>query len=316
VAEPTEAKTPKIVVNRPALKVGVIASLVVITGLVVGLLAQDGLFSPDPGLPAHPDGLTTLALVLAVLAFLVQIFVFVVQTNAANSAERRSEHLNIETQGVLGKIEADSTATKEVLISQFNRLLDYVVDGRGPRAAPESVGEPKPDPDTVPPGDVKVEVDQPVTARQLERILGKALAPPERPTFEVDPPTGPSPEDEAIIEYLQEWPGEEEMKDSAKKLSELPSYGVALLTRYGIIEIKQRLEGVRVGLVNATPPPAITSLLIAKGLFKAHDDGLVALTEQGRELARSLPIGKETVEVPVWLDEVVGLMGPQTNLDE
>jgi hypothetical protein len=52
---------------------------------------------------------------LAILAFFIQIFVFVFQTHASDSAVRRSEQLNSQTHAVLGKIEADSSATKRSL---------------------------------------------------------------------------------------------------------------------------------------------------------------------------------------------------------
>lgn len=280
-----------------------LASLLLSLGLVVGLLAQAGLFVGDPGRPNHPDGLTTLALVLAVLAFLIQIIVFVVQTNAANSAVRRSEELNTQTHAVLGKIEAESTSTKEVLISQFNRLLDFVVDGGRATRPADSVersarrsADAKREPDA--------DQERPVTPSELQQALQVALRPPERPSFEVDATSGPSEEDQAVVDYMQAWPSKEEMDQAVRALTRLPPFALALLTRYGIIEIEQRLNGEQVGLFQTQPLPAITEDLISEGLLKQHDDRL-SLTERGREVTRALPVGKASLELPDWFDEAI-----------
>jgi hypothetical protein len=306
VDQSTEEGKPRVSINRAGLKAMTVASFVISLALLIGLLAQDGLFTNDPGRPNHPDGLTTLALVLAVLAFLVQLFIFVIQTNAANAAVRRSEDLNSQTNAVLGKIEAESTTTKEVLITQFNRLLDFVVDGSAASPPPaEDQEQSEPQGSDVQPSPTE-DPDRPVTASQLQRVIHEALRPRERPTFTAGGASHPSPEDLAIAEYLRAWPSREELERVLPEVKKLPPYGLALLTRYGIVEIKQRLEGKRVGLSPRSPMPVMTQRLLSEGLLRRQgDSGPLALTEKGRELARVLPIGKAPGEVPSWLDELL-----------
>ena len=286
-----------------------IASLVLSLALLVGLLAQDGLFTSDPGRPEHPDGLTTLALVLAVLAFLVQLFIFVFQTNASNAAVRRSEELNSQTHAVLGKIEAESTTTKEVLITQFNRLLDFVVDGgpERPRPAEDKKGKkPKGAGAQPPSADDSDGPDQPVTAAEMQSLLDAALRPRERPVFDASLKSEPSSEDRVVIDYLRSWPTREETERALLQLEELPPLALALLTRYGTVEIEQRSNGEPVGLYTSMATPSITQKLIDAGVLRSHgEDGRVALTERGRELARVLPIGKGSLEAPAWFEEAL-----------
>lgn len=301
-----EERKPKVTINRAGLRAVTLASLVLSLALLVGLLAQGGLFTSDPGRPDHPDGLTTLALVLAVLAFLVQLFIFIIQTNASNAAVRRGEELNSQTHAVLGKIEAESTTTKEVLITQFNQLLDFVIDsGGGKSRAVESSTRKEPKGADVHPATAE-EPDRPVTASELQEMLQEALRPRERPTFDVDLKPTPGPEDEMIIEYLRAWPSREEMEEALDQLRGIPPFALALLTRYGTIEIEQRTNGEPVGLYTSSAVPRITDQLVSEGLLRSHGElGRLALTERGRELARVLPIGKETLEAPPWFEELL-----------
>ncbi len=121
---------PRVQVNRPAL--WTLATCGVIVGFAA-LAAVGALTTLGPGDDSgQDDPLTALALLLAILAFVVQIFVYAFQTGQSNAATRRREELNTETRGALNEIRANSAATQKVLFSQFDRLLDYVV---GPEAA-------------------------------------------------------------------------------------------------------------------------------------------------------------------------------------
>lgn len=151
---------------------------------------------------------------------------------------------------------------------------------------------------------VAEEADSPVTASQLQRILLENLRPRERPTLEAAPRTSPGPEDRMIIDYLQDWPTKEEAEAAIGELKQLPPFCLALLTRYGITEVEQRMQGESVGLLTREPKLGITERLLEEGLLKPHGDRL-ALTERGRELARVLPVGKKTAEPPSWFDETL-----------
>jgi uncharacterized membrane protein len=298
-----EDQRPRITLNMAGWRAVTITSMIVTLGLVGTLLAQDGFFSQDPGLPDHPDGLTTLALVLAILAFLVQIFVFVFQTNSSAAAVQRSEQLNGETRNVLSKIEANSAATQAVLFSQFDRLLDYVVspssDGDTDANAVEEVLSVD--------GDAESESQEPATVADVQRIVSEWARPRERPSFATVLPGAnkSSEEDLRMVRYMQSWPSKEETEAAVGDLEKLSPLALATLTRFGTLEIDQRLKGQRVGLVRGKAMPKAVQQMIEAGLLR-QDGILVMLTDRGRELARSLPIGKAMDSRPDWYDDLQG----------
>jgi hypothetical protein len=302
-----QEQRPSASINKAGLRALFTGGLVISLSLLVALLAQDGLFTSDPGLPTHPDGLTTLALVLAILAFLVQIFVFVFQANGARASERRSEDLNARTHAALSKIEADSSVTQAVLISQFERLLDYVVDGPDARAV-KTESQDLEEPVGIAKGGAthsSQDTNAPVTAAELQRVLSDTLRQRERPTFDISAKRQqPSGEDRRTVDYLRAWPLREEAEATVSELAKLPPLALALLTRYGTAEIRQRLDGRPVGLVVGASRPAVTQRLIDAGLLRDAGDTTV-LTDRGRDLVRIMPIGKITNQRPDWYDEVL-----------
>jgi hypothetical protein len=273
-------------------------------GFAAALLAQDGLFSADTGLPDHPDGLTTLALVLAILAFLVQIFIFVFQTNASNASLRRSEELNIATQTLLERIKANSDATQRVLFSQFDRLLDYVVDPRSKTPdhhASTPIGEvlagERVDPDEA--------NEAPATVADVQRIVGELQKPADRPTFAVPEDGGPTEENQRLIKYLQGWPTRPQAEAAVSQLADLSPFSLAVLTRVGMTEIVQRLENEPVGMWKGKNVPEAVRELTERGLLREEEEDWMTLTDRGRELLRVLPMGKPDGGRPGWYDEVL-----------
>jgi uncharacterized membrane protein len=300
---PKEDQVPRAQVNKAGWRAVSVASVVMALSLVGALLAQDGLFSSDPGLPGHPDGLTTLALVLAILAFLVQIFVFVLQTNASGRSIQRSEELNTATLAVLSKIEANSDATQKVLFAQFDRLLDYVVE---PQSEPPRKGD-SADIDEIVSAESESEMnEQPATVADVQHIVSELVRQRDRPTFAASlPKAGPSKEDSRMIQHMVGWPSREEAEALVLELAKLSPLALATLTRFGNWEVLQRQRGERVGLVNVKGEPRVIPGLIESGLVK-EAEGRVVLTDYGRELARMLPIGKLYAKKPDWYDEVQG----------
>jgi hypothetical protein len=153
---------------------------VVALASVAGLLAQDGLWAKNPS-GSHPDALTTLALVLAILAFLTQLFVYVFQSEESRRAVERADELNVKTQSALDKIETNSSATQQVLFSQFDRLLDFVVGA--PQVSDK--GEPLSGVPIGPIDDsaIAATAQSPLTAADVRRAVMEALQPLERPRF-------------------------------------------------------------------------------------------------------------------------------------
>jgi uncharacterized membrane protein len=287
---------PRVVVNKGGWKVATVASTVVALSLLAALLAQGGLF--DASNEGHPDGLTTLALVLAVLAFLIQIFVFIFQTESSNASLRRSEHLNAETREVLSKIETDSAATQKVLFSQFDRLLDYIVGGSEIAEVPAGEEEEADDLDAV-----ESSQDEPLTAAQVTRMINEAARLRDRPQFELQGTGSPSEEDRRMIAYMSRWPSREEAERAVAEVAKLSPLAIAILTRMGMYELKQRRAGGPVSLKTSKGRPGQAELLEA-GLTRV-DGKRIYLSDLGRDFVRVLPIGKSPASRPDWADEVL-----------
>src|SRR4051812_48382734 len=78
----------------------------------------------------HSDALASIALVLAIAAFIVQIVVSSLQNAASRAAEAATRGLNFETNKALEQIKANAAANQAILARQFDTLLDALVKGR------------------------------------------------------------------------------------------------------------------------------------------------------------------------------------------
>lgn len=74
------------------------------------------------------DSLSVVALGLAVMAFVVQIIVFIVQNNAATKQAADTAALNAETLKALATIEAKSEGTQRTVGVMNERLLDFALN--------------------------------------------------------------------------------------------------------------------------------------------------------------------------------------------
>ena len=212
---------------------------------------------------SQQDPITTLALVLAILAFMVQIFVYAFQTNAAYAAARRSEQLDARSRRVLDKIKTTARVSHELQAAQFDRLLDYVVGPGGAAAANE----------------------------EGEQIEAATLG---RPRFAGI--STPSVEDLRIVEFLRSWPEIDRAKQSVATIVSLSPYSVARLKKYVDNEAKQRLRGASValrGLENDRDRVGESQEeLLREGLIANVEPERTVLTEEGREVGRLLAGGK------------------------
>src|SRR5690349_7146889 len=74
------------------------------------------------------SSLETIALALAVLAFVVQILVFLGQTTTQSQQSMRSEDLHSRTLGILADISATSESTTQALQEQKEVLLPALIE--------------------------------------------------------------------------------------------------------------------------------------------------------------------------------------------
>jgi hypothetical protein len=284
------------------------ACLLLTIGVVIALLSQTALWDRGAHDGAKPDGLTTLALVLAVISFFIQIAVFVLQTRTASEQVAQSHQLASETSAVLTKIEATSQATQEVLFSQFDRLLDYVV------AAPASPGSAAQPPEELVEGDQIVgqvtdepdsKPDAPVTRGDIERLVTELGNRP-RPAFSAR--EAASSPDSDLQSYLKTFPTRSEAEDAVALISQLSPLAVTFLTRVASGEADKG-ERVRIAQPSRQTDAgrSATQELESRGLITFSDptlEGSGRLTEKGRSTARVLPIGKQG-DRPDWWSDVL-----------
>jgi hypothetical protein len=308
--EPNDDREPRIRISKAGWRVAAAVSICVSICLVAVLLAQAGLFDRSATKSDHPNGLTTLALVLAVMAFFIQIFVFMFQIIVGSRSEVRGEQLHSKTQQVLDKIAANSDATQKVLFSQFDRLLDYVVGSPPehtdiPVEASESEEED---------GDATPETE-PITRAQVDSLIRDAVAQLSlRPTFSAERQGDPDPENKQILEFLISWPDRREAPAAVKKLRALSPLALSALTSYASFEILQRQQRRPIGITSKKGKnlwlPA--DELLQNGLLHRNSPTSYGLTEEGRALSRFLPTPKKSPR-PDWINEA---LEPLTKADK
>ena len=69
------------------------------------------------------DAFATLALALAALSFVIQIMVFVVQTNIANAQAVRAERLSSEMLSLVQELRVRTTSTQDLIQDQLGSVL-------------------------------------------------------------------------------------------------------------------------------------------------------------------------------------------------
>ncbi|GAA1028866.1 MULTISPECIES: hypothetical protein [Amycolatopsis] len=91
------------------------------------------------------DSLSTVALVLAILAFAIQIMIFIAQTAASTEQSKSTLEINSETKSILSELRTRTQATNDVLNLQFNKLLDkmlFVTQESEQNASEDATGSP------------------------------------------------------------------------------------------------------------------------------------------------------------------------------
>jgi hypothetical protein len=79
------------------------------------------------------DILSTVALSLAIIAFVAQLLIFIAQNGVAIEQSRQSLVLNAETKGLLVEIRTHASGSESILRTHFTKLLEYITDPTGPK---------------------------------------------------------------------------------------------------------------------------------------------------------------------------------------
>jgi hypothetical protein len=258
------------------------------------------------------DELGTVALILAVISFMVQFVAYGFQTSATNDATRRTEQLQSDTKTALQEIRVESAASKEFITNQFARLLEFVIGlASPPTPAPATEAE-----EAEPSSD---EVVRREAARLRRRQILESILRESDPTrWSATPGPGEiRPEEEGSAEENQEalqrmssWPSLEEAQHYAEILKQLPPMAVVLLERYAARETDQRKQGLKPGLVSYRRTALARKALLDAGLLEEAEGNRFALTELGREVSR---LWRAAGDPPEDLQEVLATLalGPE-----
>lgn len=248
------------------------------------------------------DALSTIALGLAVLAFTIQIIVFVAQVFAANNQTSRQEEIYARMNGLLEGLRGTAQGTQETLQQHLGLLLKAAT-GEARETLEETDGALQFDP-------------KEFEHRVLDRLRADAAF---RPAEALDGLAADvarhdiTDEDYSAIQTLETFPSaEEDARVDLDLLERLTPWAVKTLLRFGDHERRRRRLGTTAGLRKTDDAP-FTNELEEHGLVERYGpEGvrggrLVRLTDKGRRVARMVTAeGKP----PDWLKErQAGLAG-------
>jgi hypothetical protein len=223
----------------------------------------------------NKDALSTVALALAILAFTVQLIVFVAQQGLASEQGRRNEELYGSMQGVLAEIREKAAGTQADVRTISDRMLGAIMSKN---IADTPGGK-------IDPGRLVSEIGAVMEGDDAQQIaeVGRQIWPERRP----------SPDDAVLVELLQSYPAEAEVGDAMDMLVKLAPGDREALKTFGSDEIMARQPG-------SPFDPSLTHLagpgLADAGLIEPYPadrqkvPGLTVmhLTDRGRKVARLL----------------------------
>lgn len=291
-----------------------VLSLVLFAALIAQTSIEPG---PDTG---KADPLATLALVLAILAFLVQIVTYAIQARNTHEALRRGDEVNAGTKNILTQIRTTADQTQKTQTAQLDRLIDYFLE----RDVPAAVDRPDViDPEPAEHDDGAGEIDEELLSRKdatelVEDAIARyelgrrrASADAARSAIHKD---RPSPEDREIIDYMKSFPDREEAARSVEILNRLPRVAVMKLAMLAERELALLGRGQRSrSFFRADSPVRVA--LESEGLIRSTripDRGtasyVVHLTDRGREVARLVTMKHFEHPYPDWWDEAMAAL--------
>lgn len=219
------------------------------------------------------NALSTVALALAILAFSVQLIVFVAQQSLSTEAARRSEELYGSMQGVLAELREKAEGTQADVRVINERMLEAILSKNLAQSP--------------------VALDYGQIASQVANQAARAEEVVESPSAEFEqgflwPPRQPSPDDEKYVRMLQTYPAEDEVGDALEILEGLAPPDRIFLKGFGNDEINARRPGSSfdpswpMDAARGLLPYGLVEPLPSQGLEIGH------LTDKGREVARLL----------------------------
>jgi uncharacterized protein YlxW (UPF0749 family) len=255
------------------------------------------------------EALSTIALVLAIVAFTIQIFLFVVQSQAATEQRVRSEQLNTQTQALLVEVRATAQATQAMLSQQFNQLLQAFVTG-----AAQTAEETKFDPASFERrllANIRTAAQPAGTGASLAGSQATGTDGPERVVERVRPSRAQRERVAQLRtrnerpERLKTFPSEEGGRPAADLLRNLEPNVRKRLKQLAADEIDATEAGAYVGLSIGSEDDALRERNLVTSARVNTGEGLAVvtrLTDEGVAAARLLTaVG----EIPTWARDVI-----------
>lgn len=272
---------------------------VAITSIVINLALLVGLISTI-AVP-NTQALSTVALTVAILAFLVQMIVFFLQSWMSNQQMLRAEQLHSDSQQLLTRVQASSDQSLHVLEDQLRPLLSTTVRDtfRETKEAPA-------------PGAAAFEQRlvqniQDALVPRLATLSGQPARPPairpdlflsgsddELSELDTDPfgtAHRQTDEDRQKLAHLQDYPSEDEAGRLQHRLNELGSDARKYLRGFAKDLVTSYSTGMAPGLYVRTPVGHSIQELIDAGLVEVGDrsgHAYATTTEAGSEISRML----------------------------
>jgi hypothetical protein len=241
-------------------------------------------------------GLETVALELAVLAFIIQIIVFVAQVFAVNQQTARGEEIYARMTGLLEGLRGTTQGTQETLQRYMGVLLRAATG-----AASEAVADAGPEEKFNP-----VEFERRVLQRagEVARSEGERLPGLDLESAALSRPHTPSRDDQRKIDLLTSFPTEDEGREAYDMLLQLSPMAISVLQDFANDELDSLRGGFAPGL-RKLPSAVVTSELTNGGFTEqvgepsADGTRMTVLTPLGRDVARFLTA--RPAAVPEWL---------------
>lgn len=224
------------------------------------------------------DTLSTVALALAIIAFVAQLIVFVVQSASASSQLTQSQELFGNIRALLVEVSERAEGTRTTVTSINERLLEAALG----KAISEKGDRPSG-----------------LNVRDVAREVAAALTLAEEQATGTDDSEGflprrPSPEDQRIIQSFLTFPDPAEAAASLEVLQSLDGFTLRRLITFAEDEVRSRSPGSSLdpglsGDIDPDDPLFVNGLIIeAPESRSLAGRPIRVLSQRGREAARLL----------------------------
>lgn len=249
---------------------------------------------------AGSDALSTVALALAIIAFSIQIMVFIAQEKSASEQAKQSERLNAETRSLLTDIRATANSTAAMVGDQYRRVLEAALGGVAEASGAKSISQAE---SRLAENISRALSEIPTTesVRSPARAAAQDATPPSPPRPAQSPrrrPTRMSPEQIQRRLFARFPDDKNELEASATKLSQLSSDELGLLSELAEDEVESSGGGLWVGLLReGRRGDRLQSEGLVERFARRDEEGQVRmferLTDEGRGVARLLTANGE-----------------------